>query len=100
MAINNFKNYDTVALSQKYVDNKLINGILGVDSVQTNSMLMTIYTIYDVLNNLFKNNMFPEQIKEIIDFETQTISEKIFYPTLNAFIALKQGYDNYIQIAG
>lgn len=31
---------------------------------------MTIYTIYDVLNNLFKNNMFPEQIKEIMDFES------------------------------
>lgn len=100
LAINNFDDYTSVKLNKKYNENKLINGILGVDSVQTNAMQMTIYTIYDVLNNLFKNNMFPEQIKEIMDFESQTISEKIFYPTLNAFIALKQGYDNYIQIAG
>lgn len=99
MAINNFDKYSVNALSTKYKEQKLIKGMIGVDSKEVNSMQMTIYTIYDVLNSLFQKNMFPEQIKEIFDFSKGTISEKIFYPVLNSFINLKQGYDNYIMLA-
>lgn len=33
LAINNFDDYTSVKLNKKYNENKLINGILGVDSV-------------------------------------------------------------------
>ena len=87
------------ALAENHSGNQYVANVVGVDQNDIHDIQMTLYSIQDFLHNIYDKDIFPEEIRMLFDFTSGSLSEKILYPTLAAFVHLKQGYDNFLLMA-
>jgi hypothetical protein len=55
-----------------------------------------LYTISDFLEKMNEVSVFPEEIRQLMNFEDGFVMDKMVYPTLASLVHLRQGYDRFI----
>lgn len=99
MNINSLANYDMSKLAADNKENKYVKDIVGIDNSDVRSIQLTMYTISDFLQKMDKDSVFPEEIRQLMNFGNGYVMDKMIYPALASFVHLRQGYDRFVQMA-
>lgn len=96
MNIINLSNYEKSKLAEESGNNKYVKDVVGIDNSDVRSIQLTMFTISDFLQKMDKDSVFPEEIRQLMNFENGFVMNKMIYPALASFVHLKQGYDSFM----
>lgn len=100
MGMSSLANYET---SKLYAgeDTKwgVVKDIIGIDNADVRSIQLTMFTISDFLQKMDKDSVFPEEIRQLMNFENGFVMDKMIYPALASFVHLRQGFDKFMKMS-
>lgn len=74
----------------------IVKDIVGIDNADVRSIQLTMFTISDFLQKMDKDGIFPEEIRQLMNFDNGFVMDKMIYPALASFVHLRQGFDRFL----